>query len=149
MNDSQSMPRQKSNNAPPQYQQQESYNNNNMGNGFNNNMHQYGEEPRSNGYHSYSGPESNYPMNNSNGSNKRKSRPTDKLCGGLISRLAGSMPVSFTIKMRGVPFEAAQKEIFEVGLRVPPTSHLRLSSIRLVLHSCRTDSTRPREYAAR
>ncbi len=31
-----------------------------------------------------------------------------------IYDIIGSVPVSFTMKMRGVPFEAGEKEIYEV-----------------------------------
>jgi hypothetical protein len=33
-----------------------------------------------------------------------------------IYEIVGSMTVSFTLKMRGVPFEAGKKEIFDVRL---------------------------------
>jgi heterogeneous nuclear ribonucleoprotein F/H len=98
MVDTQSMARQKGNNAP---QRQGSYTGNNTtmnaGNNYNNNnINQFDTAPPppppSINYDTYSGNGNNYSMNNNNNSGS-----------GSVKR---SMTTSFTMKMRGVPFEA-------------------------------------------
>ncbi|CAF3922480.1 unnamed protein product [Rotaria sp. Silwood2] len=91
INDTQLMVRQKANAT---LQQQESCVNNN-GSNYNNNTNQYSNDPSlPNNYNSDDKNGNNYPTgNNESGSLKR------------------SMPASFTIKLRGVPFEAGQKEV--------------------------------------
>ncbi|UJR09988.1 hypothetical protein I4U23_014212 [Adineta vaga] len=75
------------------------------GNGYNNNMNQY-DNPSSNNYDSYGGnnQSNNYSSNNHMG-------------GGAMKR---PMSVSFTMKIRGVPFEAGEKEVFEFFSPVVP-----------------------------
>jgi len=71
------------------------------GGGFNN---QY-DGPPSNNYNSYGGGGNNYSMNNQMGGSGGVKRP---------------MSVSFTMKIRGVPFEAGEKEVFEFFSPVVP-----------------------------
>ncbi|CAF0860294.1 unnamed protein product [Adineta ricciae] len=109
MNDTQSTVRQRGgNNGPNQNygaHRQGSFEGNPEGNGYNNHMNQYNGPPTNN-YNSYGGNQSaqNYPMNNQMG-------------GGGMKR---AMSVSFTMKIRGVPFEAGEKEVFEFFSPVVP-----------------------------
>jgi len=108
MADTQSMARQKGNSGP---QRQGNYTGNNAnmnaGNSYNNNTNQYNNgPPPPNDYDTYSGSGNDYPMNNNNN--------------GSGSSLKRSITVSFTMKMRGVPFEAGQKEIFDFFNPVVP-----------------------------
>jgi heterogeneous nuclear ribonucleoprotein F/H len=113
MVDTQSMARQKGNNAP---QRQGSYTGNNTtmnaGNNYNNNnINQYDNTPPppppSNNYDTSSGNGNNYSMNNNNNNSGS----------GSVKR---SMSTSFTMKMRGVPFEAGEKEIYDFFNPVVP-----------------------------
>jgi len=104
----------KKGNTGPQRQGSYTGNNANMnaGNSYNNNMNQYDNGPSPpNNYDAYSGSGSgnNYPMNNNNNNNS-----------GNGSSLKRSITQSFTMKMRGVPFEAGQKEIFDFFQPVVP-----------------------------
>ncbi|CAF3736831.1 unnamed protein product [Rotaria sordida] len=126
MNDTQSMARQRGS-GPNQnfgYQRQGSFGgysgnmsgggsgSGNNNSGYNNNMNQY-DDPSSNNY-SYGGSGNtgnNYPMNNQMGGNSG---------GGSGSGVKRPMAVSFTMKIRGVPFEAGEKEVFEFFSPVVP-----------------------------
>jgi len=101
MTDTQSMTRQKGNNGS---QRQGNYTGNNTTGGFNDNTNQYNNDPPAqSNYNSYTGNRNDYPMNNNeSGSLKRP------------------MAVSFTMKMRGVPFEAGKKEIYDFFNPVVP-----------------------------
>jgi hypothetical protein len=76
MNDTQSMARQKGNNAPQRQGNYASNSGNMSDGGYNDNMNQYNNgPPPQNNYDSYSGNGNNYPMSNNNnggGSLKRK-----------------------------------------------------------------------------
>jgi hypothetical protein len=117
--DTQSIARPKGNHGP---QRQGNYTNNNSnvnaGNSYNNNnMTQYNNgPPPPDNYDTYSRNESNYSMNNNNGNGslKRKKLTLERFRNKNKFEILGSMSTSFTIKMRGVPFEAAQKDIYEV-----------------------------------
>jgi hypothetical protein len=129
MNDTQSMARQRGggggSGGPNQNfgsQRQGSFggNSNNMGgDGYDNNMNQFNGPPPSN-YNSYSGRDgnvgSNYPMNNQTGGGGGVKRENlrKEICFNK-RYFIGSMSVSFTMKIRGVPFEAGEKEVFEVS----------------------------------
>ncbi|CAF1076500.1 unnamed protein product [Rotaria sordida] len=126
MNDTQSMARQRGS-GPNQnfgYQRQGSFGgysgnmsgggsgSGNNNSGYNNNMNQY-DDPSSNNYsYGESGNTgNNYPMNNQMGGNSG---------GGSGSGVKRPMSVSFTMKIRGVPFEAGEKEVFEFFSPVVP-----------------------------
>ncbi|CAF1012803.1 unnamed protein product [Adineta steineri] len=122
MNDTQSMARQRGgnggNNGPNQNygsQREANFSGNSdsiSGDGYNNNVNQYNGPP-SNNYNYYggggngSGGGGNYPANNQMGGGG----------GGGVKR---PMSVSFTMKIRGVPFEAGEKEVFEFFAPVVP-----------------------------
>ncbi|CAF1362057.1 unnamed protein product [Rotaria sordida] len=93
INDTQLMVRQKTNAAL----QPQGSSMNNTGSNCNNDMNQYSNDPSSqNNYNSDDRNVNNYTMgNNESGSLKRP------------------MPSSFTMKLRGVPFEAGKKEIYD------------------------------------
>ncbi|CAF1214398.1 unnamed protein product [Rotaria magnacalcarata] len=112
MNDTQSMARQRGSGPNQNYgnQRQGNYGgySGNMGgnSGFNNNMNQFDGPPQDN--YNFSGADdagNNFPMNNQMGSGTGVKRP---------------MTVSFTMKIRGVPFEAGEKEVFEFFSPVVP-----------------------------
>ncbi|CAF4314399.1 unnamed protein product [Adineta steineri] len=121
MNDTQSMARQRGgnggNNGPNQNygsQREANFSGNSesiSGDGYNNNVNQYNGPP-SNNYNYYGGGGNggsggNYPANNQMGGGG----------GGGVKR---PMSVSFTMKIRGVPFEAGEKEVFEFFAPVVP-----------------------------
>jgi hypothetical protein len=127
MNDTQSMARQRGggggSGGPNQNfgsQRQGSFggNSNNIGgDGYDNNINQFNGPPPNN-YNSYSGGDrnvgSNYPMNNqTGGGGVKRENLRKKICFNK-RYFIGSMSVSFTMKIRGVPFEAGEKEVFEV-----------------------------------
>jgi hypothetical protein len=131
MNDTQSMARQRGSNSGGSGsnqnfgpQRQGSYSGNSGGgggDGYNNNgnMNQY-DSPPSNNYNSYGGngnSGNNYPMNNQMGGGgvKRENIKKWKMFNSRYS--LGPMSVPFTMKIRGVPFEAGEKEVFEVRKR--------------------------------
>ncbi|CAF3651940.1 unnamed protein product [Adineta steineri] len=122
MNDTQSMARQRGgnggNNGPNQNygsQREANFSGNSdsiSGDGYNNNVNQYNGPP-SNNYNYYGGGGNggsggNYPANNQMGGGGG---------GGGVKR---PMSVSFTMKIRGVPFEAGEKEVFEFFAPVVP-----------------------------
>ena len=53
------------------------------------------------------------------------------------------------MKIRGVPFEAGEKEVFEVSSRFIATPTPSPSSTGLVLQSCGTYSSGTRKHASR
>jgi heterogeneous nuclear ribonucleoprotein F/H len=108
MVDTQSIARQKGT-TPPQRQGNFAGNNSNtnIGNNYNNNMNPYNNgPPPSNNYSTYSDNGNNYPMNNNNNNGS-----------GSLKRTTS---VSFTMKMRGVPFEAGEKDIYDFFSPVVP-----------------------------
>ena len=117
INDTQSVARQKTDHNTAR---QGNYGNNRgapsntYNNSNNNTMNSYDQGPPPNQYDSYNGSGNNYSTGSSdNGSVKRESS-FYKLTINRTERVLGPMSSSFTIKLRGVPFEAGQKEIFEV-----------------------------------
>lgn len=128
MNDTQPTARQRGgnsgNNGPNQNygaQRQGSFEGNPGGNGYNNNMNQYNGPPPNN-YDSYGGNQGaqNYPMNHQMGGGgmKRKNFETKSVFDRQVILSSGPASISFTMKIRGVPFEAGEKEVFEVRLLI-------------------------------
>ncbi|CAF5001943.1 unnamed protein product, partial [Rotaria sp. Silwood1] len=118
MNDTQSMARQRGSGPNQNYGQQRQENFGGYGRSMsggssgggnnsgynNNNMNQYDGPPENNyNYGGNGNGGNNYPMNNQMSGSSNSS-------GGAMKR---PMSVSFTMKIRGVPFEAGEKEVFE------------------------------------
>ncbi|CAF3724603.1 unnamed protein product [Rotaria sp. Silwood1] len=125
MNDTQSMARQRGSGPNQNYGQQRQENFGGYGrsmsggssgggnnSGYNNNsMNQYDGPPQNNyNYGGNGNGGNNYPMNN-------QMSGTSNSSGGAMKR---PMAVSFTMKIRGVPFEAGEKEVFEFFSPVVP-----------------------------
>jgi hypothetical protein len=119
MNDTQSAARQRGGNSGPQRQGNFASNSGSINDaGYNTDMNQYNHgPPPPNNYESYGEDGNNYPMGNNNGGGSLKRKKFSfKRFKKHKYEILGSAPTSFTMKMRGVPFEAGKKEIFDVRL---------------------------------